>query len=317
MAREGSSRRAVLQALAATGIGIVAGGTAHGYLYERYHVGVTRADLPVSGLPEPLDGLRIALLTDFHLTGPDAQAIIEHAIRLTRTERPDLIVFGGDFVTLKDRAFMTACADLLSALTAPHGVFAVLGNHDDDVEMPRALGRRGVTVLADEHTRVSIQNEALDLIGIRFWTRRTADVARLMKDVSGTPILLAHDPRRLEQAAALNVPLVLSGHTHGGQIVVPGVGAVGARKFPIAEGWMRKDNTTLFVSRGIGTIYVPCRINCAPEVALLTLRRLVARGVDAARAQSPATDAIVRVAHPDTVAHADTVAPSIATPSAD
>jgi hypothetical protein len=85
-------------------------------------------------------------------------------------------------------------------------------------------------------------------------------------------ILLAHDPRRLSEAATLNLPLVLSGHTHGGQIVLPLVGAVAAQKFPVIAGIGRRDRTTLFVSRGVGTIYVPVRINCPPEVAVLTLQ---------------------------------------------
>jgi uncharacterized protein len=78
------------------------------------------------------------------------------------------------------------------------------------------------------------------------------------------------------QATALNVPLMLSGHTHGGQIVIPGLGAIAAKKFPVISGMARRENTTAFVSRGIGTVYVPCRINCPPEVALLTLQRLAA-----------------------------------------
>ena len=85
-------------------------------------------------------------------------------------------------------------------------------------------------------------------------------------------MLLAHDPRRIVEATALNVPLVLSGHTHGGQVVLPLFGAVAAQKFPIAAGLLRREKTTLFVSRGVGTIYVPVRINCPPEVAVLTLQ---------------------------------------------
>jgi predicted MPP superfamily phosphohydrolase len=77
---------------------------------------------------------------------------------------------------------------------------------------------------------------------------------------------------RLLEAAALAVPLVLSGHTHGGQIVLPGIGAVAAREFPVIAGSGRRENTRIFVSRGVGTVYVPVRLNCPPEVALLTLR---------------------------------------------
>ena len=85
-------------------------------------------------------------------------------------------------------------------------------------------------------------------------------------------VLLAHDPRRLTEATALGVPLVLSGHTHGGQVVLPVVGALAAQKFPVVAGLARRENTTMFVSRGVGTIYLPVRINCPPEVAVLTLQ---------------------------------------------
>jgi predicted MPP superfamily phosphohydrolase len=270
-------RRTVLRMLVAAGLGTVVGGATHGYLYERHRLGVTRAELAVSGLPNALDGLRIGLLTDFHLSATVREHDIEAAMQLAIAERPDLIVLGGDYVTSMDRRYMDECAALLSRLSAPHGVFAVLGNHDDDVEMPRALARRGIEVLQDARTSIRIRKETLELIGLRFWTRDASSLARLIRGSTGTNVLLAHDPRRLAQAAALNVPLMLSGHTHGGQIVLPGIGPVAARKFPIIQGTGRRENTIAFVSRGIGTVYVPCRINCPPEVALLTLRSLVYR----------------------------------------
>jgi predicted MPP superfamily phosphohydrolase len=273
---EGLSRRGVLRALAAAGVGLIAGGGAHGYLYERHRVSVTRTALPVSGLPAALDGLRIALLTDFHLTGDASAKDIQRAIALARAEMPDLIVLGGDYVTQLDRRFMAPCAQLLETLSAPFGVFGVLGNHDDDVEMPRELRRRGIEMLNDARTTLTIRGEILDLVGLKFWSRQPSDLARLIRGGTTTTILLAHDPRRLFQASALNVPVMLSGHTHGGQIVVPGFGAIAARKFPVVAGMARRENTTAFVSRGIGTVYVPCRINCPPEVALLTLKRLAA-----------------------------------------
>jgi len=127
-------------------------------------------------------------------------------------------------------------------------------------------------MLKDARTRLTIRNETVDLVGIRYWTRRQTDVADLLRDSAKMTILLAHDPRRLTEAAALNVPLVLSGHTHGGQVVLPVVGAVAAQKFPVVAGIGRRENTTMFVSRGVGTIYVPVRINCPPEVAVLELR---------------------------------------------
>jgi predicted MPP superfamily phosphohydrolase len=98
------------------------------------------------------------------------------------------------------------------------------------------------------------------------------DITRVLRGASPTLILIAHTPKRLLEAAALSVPLLFSGHTHGGQIVLPGLGAVAAREFPVVQGSARRDNTTVFVTRGVGTVYVPARINCPPEVALLTIR---------------------------------------------
>jgi predicted MPP superfamily phosphohydrolase len=221
----------------------------------------------------PLDGLRIALLTDVHHSQLVPAEDVVQAVALAMSLRPDLIVLGGDYVTFGDRRYVEPVAELLAPLSAPHGVFAILGNHDDDRDMPAALIRKGMTVLKDQRTRVTVKGEALELAGIRFWTRRAAEIARVLRGATDTTILLAHDPRRLVEAAALSVPAVLSGHTHGGQVVLPGVGMVVKNRFPVVAGLGRRENTSIFVSRGIGTVYVPIRINCPPEVALVTLRR--------------------------------------------
>jgi len=266
------TRRAVLKGTFVAGAGALAGSGVYGYAYERHALAVTRASIAVSALPPALAGLRIGLITDIHRSRFVSHDDVAAAVARLMAERPDLIVLGGDYVTWGDRAYVAPSADALSPLTAPHGVFAILGNHDDDHDMPAALGRSGVQVLKDARTRLSIRHETLDLVGIRFWTKRQFDIAALTRGAARMTILLAHDPRRLTEAAALNVPLVLSGHTHGGQIVLPVVGAVAAQKFPTVAGIARRDRTTLFVSRGVGTIYVPVRINCPPEVALLTLQ---------------------------------------------
>ena len=151
-------------------------------------------------------------------------------------------------------------------------MFAVLGNHDDERSVPAAFERRGFSLLLDRWTRVEIKGAPLDVGGLRFWTRRR-EVGAAVRGSGPTMLLLAHDPRRLREAADLDIGGVLSGHTHGGQIVLPGLGAVAARKFPIAAGLIREGNTSMFVSRGIGTVYAPVRIGCPPEVALVTLRR--------------------------------------------
>jgi uncharacterized protein len=265
------TRRALLKTLVGSGTAVMTGAGAYGFFDERHALGLTEAVLPVSKLPPELAGLKIGLLTDVHRSQWVSADDIDRGVRLMMAAQPDLIVLGGDYVTWGERSFVTPSAEALAPLTAPHGVFAILGNHDDDHDMPAALAARGVTVLKDARTTVSIRNRDVTLAGIRFWTRRARDIATVVGNASGTVILLAHDPRRLTEAAALNIPLVLSGHTHGGQVVLPVLGAVAAQKFPVVYGMARQDSTTLFVSRGLGTVYVPVRVNCPPEVAVLTL----------------------------------------------
>jgi predicted MPP superfamily phosphohydrolase len=211
------------------------------------------------------------MLTDIHRSRWVSHDDVVRAAALLMAERPDLIVLGGDYVTWGDRRYVRPSAEALASLTAPCGVFGILGNHDDDHDMPAALARNGVEMLRDARTRVTIRGTALDLVGVRFWTKRQMDIAALLRGAAPATILLAHDPRRLTEATALNVPLVLSGHTHGGQVVLPIVGPVAAQKFPVVAGVGRRGGTTMFVSRGVGTVYVPIRVNCPPEVAVLTL----------------------------------------------
>jgi predicted MPP superfamily phosphohydrolase len=266
------TRRAVLKGALIASAGSLAGAGAYGYAYERHALEITRATLPVARLPPALSGLRVGLITDTHRSLFVSHDDVARAVAGLMAEKPDLIVLGGDYVTWGDRAYVHPSAEALAPLAAPYGVFAILGNHDDDHDMPAALARNGVQVLKDSRTRLTVRNETMDLVGIRFWTKRQTDIAALMRGAAPMTILLAHDPRRLTEAAALNVPLVLSGHTHGGQIVLPLVGAIAAQKFPTIAGIGRRDRSTLFVSRGVGTIYVPVRINCPPEVAVLTLQ---------------------------------------------
>jgi len=265
------TRRAAIKGLTAVGVGTVTGATVYGCVHERRALELASAALPVSGLPRALDGLRVGLLTDLHRSQWVSEEMAAAAVDRLMAERPDLIVLGGDYVSFADPHFIEPAAEALGRLSAPQGVFAVLGNHDDDVKVPAALARRGVVVLADARTRVTIRGEALELAGIRFWTRRVGELARVFRGATAPIVLLAHDPRRLAEAAALDVPLVLSGHTHGGQVVLPVLGAIAARRFPVLAGPAHRDNTTIFVSRGVGTVYVPVRLNCPPDVALLTL----------------------------------------------
>jgi uncharacterized protein len=266
------TRRDVLRGLGVAGVGVLTGAGAHGFLYERHRIGVTREELAVAGWPETLSGLRIGFLSDLHRSGTVSHQMIVSAVSAVMAASPDLIILGGDYVTNRDRRFVQPAADALDGLSAPLGVFAVLGNHDDERDSTAVLTAKGFTMLRDARTQISVRGETVDLAGLRYWTYRIEDIVRVVRGASANLILIAHTPKRLLEAAALSIPLMLSGHTHGGQIVLPGLGAVAAREFPVIQGSARRENTTIFVTRGVGTIYVPIRLNCPPEVAILTLR---------------------------------------------
>ena len=265
------SRRAILRGLIGGSAAVLGGAGAYGFLYARHQLEITRTAVPVAKLPPSLSGLRVGLITDVHRSLWVSDDDVTRAVSMLMSEAPDVIVLGGDYVTWGDRDYVRAAADALGPLSAPFGVFGILGNHDDDHDMPAALAARGVQKLKDARTTVVVKGEAVDFVGIRYWTKRGSDIASIVRGATGFPVLLAHDPRRLGEAAALKIPLVLSGHTHGGQVVLPGIGAIAKQKFPILAGTARRDQTTIFVSRGVGTVYVPVRINCPPEVAILTL----------------------------------------------
>lgn len=270
-----ASRRSAIRTLgtiaAGTAVGVSTGAGVYGYRYERRQLDVSQTLLPISGLPPALSGLRIALLTDLHFGAFVSGDDIRRAVGAALAARPDLIVLGGDYVNWQDRTSAAACAEALTGIDAPQGVFAVLGNHDDERATTSAFRRRGIQLLVDARTRLSVAGEPIDLVGLRYWTRRAKDIIPLIDGRTGPVVLLAHDPRRLAEAAALDLSAVLSGHTHGGQVVLPVVGAIAARRFPIVAGLGQRDNTSIYVSRGIGTIVLPVRLSCPPEVAMLTL----------------------------------------------
>jgi hypothetical protein len=245
----------------------------YGYVWERHRLEVTRVSVPVSGLPRRLDGLRVGFLTDIHHGPFVSQEFVARAAAMLAADRPDLVVLGGDYVNWQDRDHVGSCAEALGTLRPPHGVFAVLGNHDDERTTHASFERRGIAVLADERTSRTIKGETLEIVGLRYWTRRVKDIIAVVGQTTAPVLLVAHDPRRLTEAAKLNVPAMLSGHTHGGQVVLPAVGAIAARKFPVVSGVGRLENTSIFVSRGVGTIVIPYRLNCPPEVAVVTLRK--------------------------------------------
>jgi uncharacterized protein len=256
---------------------------------EANHPQLQQLDVFLSNLPEVFDGLRIAQLSDFHYDPHFSRAPIELGIQIVNDLRPDLIVLTGDFVTApvlggRHRSSTVPeadpCANLLSALRAPSGVFGVLGNHDEYFNAKRIidpLQSAGIRILRNEAFPLERQGRRLWLAGLNDVVSGRPDLDRALSQVprGETTALLCHEPDFADEVMRHPVDLQLSGHSHGGQIRLPLLGALYlprmGRKYP--QGLRRLRRLTLYTSRGIGTVRVPVRLDCPPEVTLLTLRR--------------------------------------------
>ncbi len=279
---------------------VAAGGALYSWTWavSAYRPRWSRPTLPLPALPTAFDGIRVAQLTDLHV-GPFLSAeYLRGWVERVMRERPDLIVLTGDFVTASPD-YAAGCADALAGLAAPLGVWACLGNHDhwaDANTVTAALEAIGVTVLRNRSGFIDRNGERLWIVGVEDLWSGLADPATAFRDVpTGAPaIYLLHNPdgwpdgghfgTHPEQVPAdpdCGAPmLTLSGHTHGGQICLPLVGALTrpiSRLPPavILGGLFSADagRRRLWVSRGLGSAGIPCRLFCPPEVTLLTLRR--------------------------------------------
>lgn len=260
-----------------------------GYAYrvEPTWLAVTRHDIPVRGLPAPFAGLKVAHLTDFHVGRHTPRGYLEDALARAAAERPDLIALTGDFVHKGYRHVETA-AGLFRGLSAPLGMYAVLGNHDFAVRnalgvrrhrglhraVADALGAAGVRVLRNEAVRVERGGAGLVVAGVDdLWSRAADPHAALGRACPHTPrVVLAHNPRAVETFGRHRFDLVLSGHTHGGQVNWPGLGRVllgkNARRW--AAGLYHHGGGHLYVNTGVGYGW-RFRFGVRPEVAVFTL----------------------------------------------
>jgi predicted MPP superfamily phosphohydrolase len=241
-----------------------------------YDIEVTRHEVFVDDLPQSCDGYRIAFLTDTHVASFVRRDFYREIVARTNAFEPDLVLFGGDFVTF-GRHIALAAKVLTDGLRAREGMYAVRGNHDywagiEDLE--RELGARGVEFLTNRSVKL---RGVLPLVGIDEIYRGTPDVARAFASVDAAQpcIGISHHPDIIDLVPDRRLDLLLCGHTHGGQIRLPFFGPVvvpSAHEAEYAAGFHRRRDVLLYVSRGIGAI-PPLRILCRPEVALFTLRR--------------------------------------------
>jgi predicted MPP superfamily phosphohydrolase len=239
--------------------------------------GVNEERIWLDALPCAYHGLRVVQISDIHHGLFLPKEWLSEAVRQTNRLNPDIIALTGDFVTYSRRNIGTA-AELLGRLRARYGVYAVLGNHDFRVDadaITLALRRQRIDVLRNRHVTLWFGGESLYLAGVDDYGYG-ADLRRAMRGVprEAATILLAHNPRVIHLASRHNVSLVLSGHTHGGQVNLPLLGTVYGRspeRLRYKIGWDRMGATQIYVSRGIGTIVLPWRLRCPAEITHLEL----------------------------------------------
>jgi uncharacterized protein len=241
---------------------------------------ITETDIFLDRLPVAYDDLRIGHLTDIHHSLYTPIEDVERAVHLTNQLQPDLVALTGDYVTLST-SFIWPMARALGKLRARLGVFAVLGNHDfsaDAPEITRALRSQRIRVLRNSRIALRRRLSTLWIAGVDdlWWQAEDFEAALDGVPAHDAKILLCHNPIGIRAAANHGVDLVLSGHTHGGQVKLPVVGSVfGKSKLGerFVEGWNRLNGTQIYISRGIGKVLVPVRLGCPPEIACLRLRR--------------------------------------------
>lgn len=281
------TRRKFLYGGAVTALGASVLG-ADGFV-ESNHPHLVKIEIVLQRLPESFDGFTIAQLSDFHYNEHFSAVPISKAVEVVNGLKPDLIALTGDFITVPPidrwgflkRAIRSVvpCAEKLQPLQAQVGKFAILGNHDGEAAPAYITG-----VLREHHIPV-LRNRSVPLErgGKRIWLAGIDDALRGYPDLgvtlakipeNETTILLAHEPDFADDASLSPIDLQLSGHSHGGQIWIPGIGAPWlpplSRKYP--RGLYKVGDLTLYTNIGIGTIRAPIRINCPPEITLITLR---------------------------------------------
>lgn len=275
------SRRAFLKAGGVAAIGL----PLYAVEISRHEISIERLTIRLDRLAEQFHGFRIVQISDFHYGEYSEPFFLREVVRQVNRLRPDAVLLNGDYVTVgffsekHTKEFAYRCAEVLSHIDCPLR-YAVLGNHDATFAEPAvidALSIQGLPLLNNSFA-------PLEREGKRLWFAGTGDVTYNKMDLDkaippssrtdGEPIILmVHEPDVLPLVARRNVDLMLSGHTHGGQVRLPFLPPIHLPPLGknYLEGLFRLGPTQLYVNRGIGTVELPVRFNCPPEITEITL----------------------------------------------
>lgn len=236
-----------------------------------------RVEIKLKRLPQQLDGFRIVHISDTHHSPFTSLEHIERAVKVANRLKPDMYALTGDYVS-HERKYIAPVAEVLGDLEAEFGTFACLGNHDHwtDADLVTHLFRgEGISMLVNEGVRFEARGASMWLAGVDDHMAGRTD---LKAALSGSypdemKLLLAHNPIIFRRAVRRGVDLMLSGHTHGGQVKMrdPEKRILPQRR--LKAGLHRRYDSQIYITRGIGTVVLPVRYQCPPEISLLELRR--------------------------------------------
>lgn len=243
---------------------------------EANSLSLERVEVRLPRLPKKLDGFKIIHLSDIHHSPFTGLSHIERAIKIANRLRPDMFILTGDYVS-HETDYIKPVARVLGNLQAEFGIHACLGNHDHwtDPEMvASSLKDAGINVLINEGQRFEARGASFWLAGVDDHTVGKTDLPSAMKGSfpDEMKLLLAHNPIIFRHAVRNGIDLTLSGHTHGGQVRIREAGRRFIRRRKLSAGLHQRKDSQIYITRGIGTVVLPVRYQCPPEISMLELR---------------------------------------------
>jgi predicted MPP superfamily phosphohydrolase len=278
------TRRTFLASAALAGLGLAT----YAGTYARHEFEITRLNLPIRNLPDAFQGFRIVQMSDIHLEEYTETSFLERMVAQVNELDPDLVLITGDFVSRGPAPLSVAWraagvgAEILSTLKAPQR-FGILGNHDVNVGAEHVVGpleAHGTPILVDSYTPLERGKDVIWLCGADDAGTRRPDLNFAIPATPNAPVLfMCHEPDYVDKVVLHPrfplIDLMLSGHTHGGQIRLPYIGPLILPPMgqQYIEGLFQFEHLQLYVNRGIGTVGLPFRLNCPAELTHFTLAR--------------------------------------------
>jgi len=243
---------------------------------EASSLSLERIEIRLKRLPKRLDGFKIIHLSDIHHSPFTNLEHIERTVKIANRLRPDMFLLTGDYVS-HEKKYIGPVSKVLGKLSCEFGTYACLGNHDhwtDPNLVVKKFTEVGIKMLVNEGFRFEARGGSFWLAGVDDHMVGKTDLAAALKGSfpDEMKLLLAHNPLIFRAAARFGVDLTLSGHTHGGQIKVrdPEKRVLPRRK--LTSGLHRRKESQIYITRGIGTVVLPIRYQCPPEISFLELR---------------------------------------------